>query len=64
VYPFKRSFEDLYDDETLAEGVVQHAMDSEGLTFGEAVAMFQMLKGQTPSNNHPGAFKGFIPIKD
>lgn len=55
---------ELYNDPTLGEGAVQRAMDNEGLTFGEAVAMFFIMKGQTPTNNHPGVFKNFVPIKD
>ena len=55
---------ELYNDPTLGEGAVQRAMDNEGLTFGEAVAMFMIMRGDEPTNNHPGVFKGFVPIKD
>ncbi|QMP84289.1 hypothetical protein HUN41_00196 [Streptomyces phage Coruscant] len=56
--------EEAMSDPTFGEGVVHRAMDNEGLTFGEAVAMLFIIKGEVPFNNNPGAFKGFVPIKD
>lgn len=56
--------EEAMSDPTFGEGVIHRAMDDEGLTFGEAVAMLFIIKGEVPFNNNPGAFKGFVPIKD
>lgn len=52
------------DDLTL-EMALSRAMDSDGLTLGEGLAIMVFItKGRKPSNTHPGVFKGFEPIKE
>ena len=57
-------WEELFNDPTVAEGVIFHAMDDEGLTYGEAVAMLFLMRGDVAYNNNPGMFKGIVPIED
>lgn len=56
--------EEAMSDPTFGEGVIHRAMDNDGLTFGEAVAMLLIISGKAPFNNNPGVFKNFVPIKD
>ncbi|AIW02650.1 hypothetical protein AXJ18_gp124 [Streptomyces phage Jay2Jay] len=48
------------DDFTL-EMALSRAMEHDGLTYGEAVAMLFITKGEVPWNNNPGVFAGFQP---
>lgn len=50
-------------DTILLEGVMFRAMDDEGLTFGEAVAILFLTRDQKPTNNNPGIFAGMEPIR-
>lgn len=50
-------------DAIFLEGVMFRAMDDEGLTFGEAVAILFLTRGIKPTNNNPGVFAGMEPIK-
>lgn len=51
-------------DKWTLEGALGHAMDNEGLTYGEVVAMLLLTDGQKPWNNTPGVFKNMEPIKE
>jgi len=51
------------DDWTL-EMALSRAMQHDGLTYGEAVAMLFITKGNKPWNNNPGVFEGFESIKE
>lgn len=48
-------------DEFTLEAALWYAMDNDGLTYGEAVAMLFITKGEEPCNNNPGVFAGFKP---
>lgn len=50
-------------DSLLLEGVMFRAMDDEGLTFGEAVAILFLTRNKKPTNNNPGVFAGMEPIQ-
>ncbi|QNN98399.1 hypothetical protein SEA_LILMARTIN_185 [Streptomyces phage LilMartin] len=50
-------------DEWTLEMALTRAMDNDGLTYGEAVAILFITRGDDPWNNNPGVFKGFKPIK-
>lgn len=56
--------EEMYNYCTLRESIMFRAMDNEGLTYGETIAMLFLTRGDEVTNNNPGVFKGFIPIKD
>lgn len=51
-------------DEWTLEMALGRAMDNDGLTYGEVVAMLLITEGQTPWNNTPGVFKDFKPLKE
>lgn len=57
------SYERVITDPTLRDGVLIHAMDNEGLTFGEAVAILTLMRGNKPFNKNPGVFKDMEPVK-
>ncbi|QGH76451.1 hypothetical protein SEA_DAUBENSKI_179 [Streptomyces phage Daubenski] len=46
------------DDFTL-EMALSRAMEHDGLTYGEAVAILFITRGDDPWNNNPGVFKNF-----
>lgn len=58
------SYERLISDPTLFEGALGHAIDNEGLTHGEALAMLLLVRGDRAWNNNPGVFAGMEPIDD
>lgn len=51
-------------DEWSLEGALSSAMHAGDLTYGEAVAMLQLTRGQTPCNTNPGVFKNMEPLKE
>lgn len=51
-------------DKWTLESVLAKAMDDEGLTLGEVIAMLLLARGEIPFNNHPGVFKDLEPIKE
>lgn len=51
-------------DEWTLEMALSRAMQHDGLTYGETVAMLFITKGEVPWNNNPGVFEGFKPIKE
>jgi len=51
-------------DEEYREAVLHQAMDKDDLTFGEAVAMLSLMRGERPTNNNPGVFKSMEPLND
>jgi hypothetical protein len=48
-------------DEWTIEMALGRAMDADGLTFGEVVAILSIVAGRVPDNNNPGVFEGFEP---
>ena len=52
-----------YRDWAMIEGVLFRAMDDEGLTYGETVAIICLIEGARPFNNNPGIFAGMEPVK-
>ncbi|QJD50903.1 hypothetical protein KNV00_gp116 [Streptomyces phage Bmoc] len=46
-------------DEWTLEMALGRAMDNDGLTYGEALAILLITEGRIPWNNNPGVFKGY-----
>ncbi|QBP30936.1 hypothetical protein KNU49_gp119 [Streptomyces phage EGole] len=51
-------------DEWTLEMALGRAMDNDGLTYGEVVAIMFLTQGWPVDNNNPGVFKSLMPIKE
>lgn len=60
----EQDYQHMITDPFLMEGVMFRAMDDEGLTFGEAVAILSLTRGHAVDNNNPGVFSGMEPINE
>lgn len=58
------SYERVITDPTLIDGLLAHLMDNEGFTYGEALAILLLTRGEVPWNNYPGVFGGMIPLEE
>lgn len=51
-------------DEWTLEMALSRAMEHDGLTYGEVVAILFLTQGWSVDNNNPGVFKNMMPVKE